>query len=50
MTDKPWSLGRKLGKDEYLLLGDNPPVSEDSRQWQAGVSREKILGRVEKIH
>lgn len=49
MTDKPWSLGRRLAKDEYLVLGDNPPVSVDSRQWQAGIHAAQILGRVHKI-
>ena len=23
----------QLGPDEYFLLGDNPPISRDSRQW-----------------
>jgi len=35
-----------LGKDEYALLGDNPPLSIDSRVWERGIERKKILGRV----
>jgi signal peptidase I len=46
MTDESWSPGRRLGEDEYFLLGDNPPVSQDSRQWRAPVRRQDILGTV----
>jgi hypothetical protein len=35
-----------LGTDEYALLGDNPPLSIDSRQWGPGVPRQSILGKV----
>jgi hypothetical protein len=41
-----WSLGRPLETDEYFVLGDNSPVSTDSRQWGSGVPRAKIVGRV----
>jgi signal peptidase I len=34
-----------LGPDEYFLLGDNPPVSTDSRHFGA-VKRPQIKGLV----
>ena len=37
------------GSDGFLLLGDNQPVSIDSRHWpDAGVSREQLIGKVKK--
>ncbi len=44
LTGRDWSLS--LGKSEYLLLGDNVPVSIDSRQL-GPVQRAQILGVVE---
>jgi hypothetical protein len=42
-----WSVAAKLGADEFVLLGDNQPVSIDSRHWQSPtVARIHILGRV----
>jgi signal peptidase I len=42
-----WSAPAPLGGDEVLVLGDNVPVSRDSRQWQQpGVPGERILGPV----
>jgi hypothetical protein len=35
-----------LGADEYFLLGDNSPVSEDSRHWPFVVKRQHLLGLV----
>jgi hypothetical protein len=35
-----------LAADEYGVLGDNAPLSVDSRQWQRGVKRTDILGKV----
>jgi hypothetical protein len=35
-----------LGVDEYGLLGDNPPLSVDSRQWGRGVPFSTLLGKV----
>ena len=34
----------RLGSDEYYLLGDNSPISLDSRTW-GGVSARLLLGR-----
>ncbi len=40
-ADRTWF----LGADEYLVLGDNPPVSVDSRHWPGGsVLRDQIWG------
>ena len=37
----------RLGPAEFLLLGDNPPLSLDSRNWpRAGVPRKKIYSHV----
>lgn len=42
-------ISRRLGEDEYLLLGDNSPISMDARQSEAGyVKREKIIGAVDR--
>ena len=46
LTGSPWSLGRPLDGDEYLVLGDNSPASTDSRHWQDGIRREQVLGKV----
>lgn len=44
---EPWRAPIALGPGELALLGDNPPVSRDSRQWQpAGVPTAVLLGRV----
>lgn len=40
-----WRAESPLPAGHYFLLGDNSPVSIDSRKW-GGVSREHILGRV----
>ena len=37
-----------LSLDEYFLLGDNSPISFDSRYW-GSVERENILGEIIKI-
>jgi hypothetical protein len=44
---RDWRAGRTLGPDEFMLLGDNQPVSIDSRQWEPGaVLRKANLGLV----
>lgn len=44
---RPWELTTPLDKGEYALLGDNQPVSIDSRHWQpASIPRSAILGHV----
>lgn len=39
--------GFQLGENEYFFLGDNVPISIDSRQWPTAVRRSEILGRIE---
>jgi signal peptidase I len=40
-----------LGNDEYLMLGDNPARSADSRYWETpGVGRNSLLGRPFLVH
>lgn len=42
-----WQAKTALAQDEYFVLGDNAPVSVDSRQWPPGsVPRASILGKV----
>jgi hypothetical protein len=42
-----WQAPTSLAKDEFAVLGDNQPVSIDSRQWEPfAASRRAILGRV----
>jgi type IV secretory pathway protease TraF len=45
---RDWQMGEPLNADEYFLLGDNQPVSVDSRHWPSGVSRTAIRGLVRK--
>jgi len=42
---RDWTAVAPLAADEYFLLGDNQPVSIDSRHW-GGISRQAILGLV----
>lgn len=39
------NMTRKLADDEYFMMGDNRPVSSDSRSW-GPVKKEKIIGKV----
>ncbi|MBL9081056.1 MAG: signal peptidase I [Planctomycetales bacterium] len=42
----------KLAEDEYFMLGDNPPISDDSRLWKAGpgVAAQLIVGKPFIVH
>lgn len=50
----PWAVERpyQLGDDEYFMLGDNSPVSEDSRAWpeSPAVPAELLVGRPIVVH
>jgi signal peptidase I len=46
LSDRWWQLRSPLADDEYFVLGDNSPASTDSRQWQTGIERADILGKV----
>lgn len=43
---------RRLGGDEYFVLGDNSPVSKDSRSWPEGalLGRELFVGKPLVVH
>jgi hypothetical protein len=43
---RSWEMPAPLGESEFALLGDNQPVSIDSRNWESGVGRRAILGLV----
>jgi signal peptidase I len=47
-TDTRQALSRQLGPDEYFVLGDNSPISVDSRSWMGGqtVPSGSLVGRV----
>lgn len=45
-TADRWQFKRQLRPAEFFLLGDNVPVSEDSRHWEQGIMRKAILGKV----
>jgi len=42
----------ELGNDEYFVLGDNSPISEDSRTWplEGGVSADLLMGKPLVVH
>jgi signal peptidase I len=41
-----WQTKRHLQQNEYFLVGDNVPVSEDCRHWGEGILSKAILGKV----
>jgi signal peptidase I len=44
---RPWRSADRIGPREVALLGDNQPVSTDSRHWESpGISYNFVLGRV----
>jgi hypothetical protein len=44
---RDWSSARRLDHDEVFVVGDNVPISQDSRHWsKPGVARDRLLGRV----
>jgi len=46
-TARDWEAEQPVPSHHYLVLGDNPPVSTDSRQWpHAEVPRSSIRGRI----
>jgi hypothetical protein len=45
-TGADWEAERPLAAGSYALLGDNIPVSIDSRQWSQGVAGDSIRGIV----
>jgi len=45
-----WQAPASLGADRYLVLGDNAPISRDSRQWSDfGLSRHAMIGKVRSL-
>jgi type IV secretory pathway protease TraF len=45
---RDWQASAPLKPGEFALLGDNQPVSLDSRQWGA-IGRQAVLGRVSRL-
>ena len=44
---QPWSMPQPAASGQHLVLGDNPPLSDDSRRWQDPLlSRDAIIGKV----
>ena len=53
-VDGRWGLDRpvQLAEDEYFVLGDNSPISEDSRTWPGGpgVPAKSLIGKPLVVH
>jgi hypothetical protein len=45
--DNLWQLSSELPPDSFFLVGDNQPVSRDSRHWNQGIHRSLIQGVVQ---
>lgn len=41
-----WDRGVEIAAERYLVIGDNPPASADSRSAPEGIARDRIVGRV----
>jgi len=44
--DVPWEVKRALADDEVFVLGDNVPISRDSRAYSRPLKRAAVLGRI----
>lgn len=50
-ADQGPAAGQRLGRGEYFVLGDNSPVSIDSRHWERpGVPRDAFIGKPLVVH
>lgn len=45
--DNVWQLSSALPPDSFFLVGDNQPVSRDSRHWNQGIQQSMIQGVVQ---
>ena len=45
--DWPWHRPHPASDTTFIMLGDNPPISRDSRHWsKAGLTRDRLIGKV----
>jgi hypothetical protein len=44
-----WAAGVRVPLDRYLVFGDNPPNSKDSRAEPAGIPRVRLVGTIEPL-
>jgi signal peptidase I len=42
----PWKWHRLLKPREFFVMGDNVPISDDSRYEQLGISKQAIIGKI----
>ena len=42
----PWKWPRLLKPREFFVMGDNVPISDDSRYEQLGISKQAIIGKI----
>jgi signal peptidase I len=47
--DEPWQFPQPLHTQEFFLLGDNQPLSIDSRHWERGITFSEVVGKVFEI-
>ena len=43
---EPWKWHRLLKPGEFFVMGDNVPISDDSRYEQLGISNQAIIGKI----